>query len=372
TGEREPLMLLGHADVVGASSAGWIHPPFGGVIDDGRVWGRGSLDMKGQVAASLMILQILRSRGVRLNRDVILAVTADEESGSRLGAHWLWEHHRELVTADIAFNEGGGQRFETPGGPLYTVQVAEKGSARLRLTATGDGGHASVPRTESAIFHLAQALVRLQAHQAATHMPDVSRRMLSVMRDRHSGKAADAIGDFLASPTLVKAAELPIDPLLRDFVIAGTHNTAVPTILRGGDRINVCPRSASVEVDGRVLPAQAPSAWAAEIQAAVAPFADVELVQGRASAPGHEDADTLAVLSTVMNGLEAGATVLPYINSASTDARAFPGTRVFGFFPSASNVDYMRLIHGTNENALVSDLTFGMQALLGAVLRLAS
>ncbi|MFI8276841.1 M20/M25/M40 family metallo-hydrolase [Streptomyces sp. NPDC085929] len=163
SGREPPLMLLGHADVVGARPEAWSRPPFSGEVAEGRVWGRGALDMKGQIAASLLIVQLLAGHRIPLRRDVLLVVTAGEEAGSRLGAYWLWENHRRLVEAEFAFNEGGGQRFVTPGGPVYTVQVAEKGSARMRVTARGPGGHASVPRSEASVFTLAEALLRLRA-----------------------------------------------------------------------------------------------------------------------------------------------------------------------------------------------------------------
>lgn len=372
SGQEPPLMLLGHADVVGAQPGGWSRPPFSGEVADGRVWGRGALDMKGQIAASLLIMQLLAAHRIRLNRDVLLVVTADEEAGSRLGAYWLWENHRSLVEAEFAFNEGGGQRFMTPGGPVYTVQVAEKGSARMRVTARGQGGHASVPRSESAIFTLAEALLRLRAFAPESVLHPASRRMLSTLADLHPGPGAEAIVQLLKDPTWDRANSLPIDPVLREFVVAGLHNTATPTMLSAGQRQNVVPVEASVLLDGRLLPGELPDRWAAEVQRAVGDRVEVELLHGRVSRAGHDSPELLRVLGDTVGAHEPDARVLPYINPAATDARAFPDTKVVGFFPSASDADIMRLIHAPDEHARITDLMFGGKCLLDAVLRLST
>lgn len=372
SGQEPPLMLLGHADVVGAQPDGWSRPPFSGEVADGRVWGRGAFDMKGQIAASLLIMQLLAAHRFRLNRDVLLVVTADEEAGSRLGAYWLWENHRSLVEAEFAFNEGGGQRFMTPGGPVYTVQVAEKGSARMRVTARGQGGHASLPRSESAVFTLADALLRLRAFAPESVLHPASRRMLGMLADLHPGPGAEAVTQLLEAPSWDRANSLPIDSVLREFVVAGLHNTATPTLLSAGQRQNVVPVEASVVLDGRLLPGELPDRWAAEVQRAVGDRVEVELLHGRVSHAVHDDPELLRVLGDTVAAHEPGSRLLPYINPAATDARAFPETKVIGFFPSASDADVMRLIHAPDEHARITDLMFGGSCLLDSVLRLST
>ncbi|MBT2469335.1 M20/M25/M40 family metallo-hydrolase [Streptomyces sp. ISL-66] len=370
SGQEPPLMLLGHADVVGAQPDQWNRPPFSGEVADGRVWGRGALDMKGQVAASLLVMQLLAAHRIPLSRDLLLVVTADEEAGSRLGAYWLWENHRSLVEAEWAFNEGGGQRFVTPGGPVYTVQVAEKGSARMRVTARGQGGHASVPRADTAIFTLAEALLRLRAFSPQSVLHPAARRMLHTLADLHPGAGAQAIERLLKEPTWAGANSLPIDPVLREFVVAGLHNTATATILSAGQRQNVVPVEASVVLDGRLLPGELPDRWMEEVQKALGDRVAVSLLHGRMSHRVHDDPRLLRVLGDTVAAHDPDARVLPYINPASTDARAFPDMNVVGFFPSASDADIMRLIHAPDEHARITDLMFGGKCLLDAVLRL--
>lgn len=371
SGAEAPLMLLGHADVVGADPEGWPHPPFSGHVADGLVWGRGTVDMKGHIAAYLVILELLVTHRVRLRRDVLLVVTADEESGSHLGAHWLREHHGALVEAEIAFNEGGGQRFVTPGGPLYTVQVAEKGNARIRLTARGAGGHASVPRPGNAVFALAEALTRLAAFEPESVLGPESVHMVQTLARHHEGQARTDLLQLLAEPTWARAGAVDMDPVLREYLLAGLHNTAVPTMLHASDRTNAVADRASVVLDGRTLPGQDPAAWADRIQAAVGDTAEVELLHGRQAPPPAYDPHVLDVLQQVMAAHEPGAHILPYVNAAATDARALPGVRVHGFFPSRSDADIMRLAHGRGEHARIDDLVFGGSCLLDAVLRLA-
>lgn len=370
TGAEPPLMLLAHADVVGARPEGWTHPPFSGAVVDGEVWGRGTLDMKGHIASHLVLLQLLAARDVRLSGDVVLVVTADEEAGSHLGAHWLWEHHRPLVEAEVAFNEGGGQRFVTPGGPLYTVQVAEKGTARLRVTARGTGGHASIPRADNAVLTLARALARLGDWAAPSVLTPATQRLLAVLRDHHEPPAAAALAALLAEPTWHAASTLPVDPVLRDYVVAGLHNTAVPTVLTASDRVNVAPATASAVLDGRLVPGQQPDDWAAVVQRVVGDLATVELVQGRPGVAAAGEDDVLRAIDHVLDGVEPGARALPYVSSAASDARALPGVRVLGFFPSASDADMMRMIHGVDERARISDLLFAHRCLLELVLLL--
>ncbi|MFD9408186.1 M20/M25/M40 family metallo-hydrolase [Streptomyces sp. NPDC059989] len=333
TGQEPPLMLLGHADVVGAQPDGWSRPPFSGEVADGRVWGRGALDMKGQIAASLLVVQLLAAHRIPLRRDVLLVVTADEEAGSRRGAYWLWENHRGLVEAEFAFNEGGGQRFATPGGPVYTVQVAEKGSARMRFTARGPGGHASVPRSESAVFTLAEALLRLRAFAPESVLHPTARRMLGTLADLHPGAGAEAIERLVREPTWARAHSLPIDPVLREFVVAGLHNTATPTVLSAGHRQNVVPVEASVVLDGRLLPGELPDRWVEEVQRAVGDRVEVSLLHGRVSHGVHDDPELLRVLGDTVAAHEPGAQILPYIIPPPRTPAPSPPRRWSDSFP---------------------------------------
>lgn len=370
-GTGPTVMLLAHADVVGASPDGWTHPPFSGRVVDGEIWGRGSLDMKAHLASWLTVVTGLAARRVPLSGDVLLVVTADEEAGSRLGAHWLVEHHPDLVRADLAFCEGGGQRIPTAAGPLYTVQVGEKGTATVRVTASGTGGHASMPRPDNAVLVLAGALHRLGEARSRSVPTGTTDRMLEVLAASTADpRVRAALLDVRRQPTFEAAVDLPLEPFLRDFVVAGLHNTAVPTRLSGSDRVNVAPAEASAVLDCRLVPGQRPEDWMEHLRTVMGGQVRVELVRGRVGRAAPPVDDLLAVVDEVLDEVDPGARALPYLNSAATDARAFPGLRVLGFFPSASDRDLMRLIHGVDERALISDVMHGHRITGGLVMRL--
>ncbi len=179
-----PVMMMGHTDVVTVEPAKWDRDPFGGDIVDDFVYGRGALDMKGQVAASLAVFLAIHRDGLPLTRDVIFCAFADEEEGGVYGAGWVWNHHQDLIDAEFAINEGGGEPIVIAGTQFIGCQVAEKGSCRLRLTAHGDPGHASVPLPETAFRNLGVALERLHAWEPPTVIVPPVRAMLATRRWR--------------------------------------------------------------------------------------------------------------------------------------------------------------------------------------------
>lgn len=153
----------------------------------------------------------------------------------------------------------------------------------MRVTARGPGGHASVPRTGSAVFTLAEALLRLRAFAPESVLQPASRRMLATLAQLYPGPGAEAIGQLLKDPTWDRTNSLPIDPVLREFVVAGLHNTATPTVLSAGQRQNVVPVEADVVLDGRLLPGELPDRWAAAVQQALGDRVEVSLLHGRVS-----------------------------------------------------------------------------------------
>ena len=174
-GSAPPLLLMSHTDVVAVERDKWKQDPFGGAIVDGFIYGRGALDMKNMVAMELQTLLLLKRRGVRLKRDVIFLAAADEEVGGRQGAGWVVDHHPELIRAEFALNEGGGNAREVNGTLYYHVQTAEKGIQRFRLRARGSPGHGSVPRDDNAVLTLAATILRLRAHPLPIHLTATTR-----------------------------------------------------------------------------------------------------------------------------------------------------------------------------------------------------
>lgn len=370
---KSPLLLTGHIDVVSVEREKWAHDPFGGEIVDGQIWGRGTLDMKGQVAAELVAMLLLKRQGVSLDRDIIFAAFADEEAGGQEGAAWLWEHHRDLIDAEYAINEGGGGTPVALNGKLfYLCQAGEKGASRLRITARGKPGHASVPLNDTAMDRLGRALVKLTAWQPETVLTAPVRQMLETLAPAFGPDGPARVQAIVANPTWDTISALPLDDDTRLMLRATTRNTAVPTIVHGGHRINVIPSEVVLDVDGRILPGQDPDLWRETVQAVVGDEVEVELLSresGLAADPASPFFDTIA--STIAD-LVPGAAVAPYLVSGGTDARNIPGIKVYGFFPfppSDRGPLNNSLMHGHNERIAIDDLAFATRFLYDVVVR---
>jgi acetylornithine deacetylase/succinyl-diaminopimelate desuccinylase-like protein len=167
TGEKPPLLLCAHLDVVMAEPTSWKHGPFSGEIHDGYIWGRGAIDMKHMAVMSALVLCRLKEEGIRPKRDLIFAGVADEETGCDNGSRWLVDHHPDLVRAEYALGEVGGFCVRLNGRVLYPIMVAEKGTVWMKLSAKGQAGHGSLPRENNAIARIGRAVAKL----AETRLP---------------------------------------------------------------------------------------------------------------------------------------------------------------------------------------------------------
>jgi acetylornithine deacetylase/succinyl-diaminopimelate desuccinylase-like protein len=369
---KAPLLLMGHTDVVGVEHEGWTRDPFGGEIADGCIWGRGALDMKDQVAAELVVLLLLKSTGVTLDRDIILAAFADEEAGGELGAAWMWEHRRNLIEAEYAINEGGGRSIATGNRRVYLCQVGEKGVARLKLTAHGEPGHASTPRPNSAMSRMGDALVRLHTWQAEVRLTPAVRQMLETIAGVLDGDDAARVRQALANPTPEALAVLPLDADAVRGVNATSRDTAVPTVIHGGHRINVIPSEVTLEIDGRILPGTEPEEWRRRVQGVVGDNVDVELLSRNEGIEAEPASPLFDAIDATISAMDPKAVVAPYLSAGGTDARHLPGIKVYGFFPygpSDHAAGYSQLVHGHDERIGVEDLAFGTRFLYELVLR---
>jgi len=370
---KRPLLLTGHIDVVSVERDRWAHDPFGGEIIDGDIWGRGALDMKGQVAAELEVMLLLKRNGVALDRDIIFAAFADEEAGGMEGAAWLWANHRDLLDAEYGINEGGGSTPTQLGGKqVYFCQAGEKGVSRLRITARGEPGHASVPLDNTAMDRIGQALVRLAAWEPETTLTAPVRQLLVTMAPLFGEAGHAQVQKVLAKPTWDGIAALPLDDDTRLMLRATTRNTAVPTIIHGGHRLNVIPSEIILDVDGRILPGQDPEEWRQIVQAVVGDDVEVTLLsreEGIAADPASPFFD--AIVETI-GELVPQAVVAPFLLSGGTDARHLPDIKIYGFFPFPPSDRGPRnnsLVHGHNERIAVEDLAFATKFMYDLVVR---
>ena len=249
SGDAPSLAFVGHTDVVPVDARDWTHPPFEGVVDDaGYLYGRGALDMKGEVAARAVALKELARSGWRPRGDLWFLAVADEEDGmADVGMRWLLEH-RPDIRPDLSVNEGGGERFDlNDGRVLLAVGVGEKGTYPARVSALGEAGHGSTPTVgDNAVPHLGEVLARL-----GRGLPTPRRHALvDTMLDVLLGDGYDVDGDL--SRALADAGRL--HPELEHYLPALAGTTMAPTMVGASDKRNVMPSRAWVELDCRLLP----------------------------------------------------------------------------------------------------------------------
>ncbi len=368
-GDGPTLLFLSHTDVVLADAAEWSADPFGGELRDGEVWGRGALDMKGQVAASAVALASLAREGFEPAGDLIFAATADEEVGAGFGAQWLCETHPDAVRCDYLINEGSGERLELGGKPFYMCSVAEKMSAPFRLRVRGRSGHASMPGiADNALVKAAPLITALGEYVPEQRLtPEVEALLEAVTGERPASPAralaqAKEIGEFFAEM---------VEPLL--------SLTLSPTMIDASKKRNVIPAICDVVVDSRLLP-ETTTAEQHEIVRSVLGEGEYEIEELEAHGGTRSPIETPLwdAVSGWVSEIEPGAMPAPICVAGFTDSHWFReafGTVAYGFFPSRVMPAELaaRLIHSADERIPVEDLELGVsfmrhaaQSLLGS------
>jgi acetylornithine deacetylase/succinyl-diaminopimelate desuccinylase-like protein len=377
-GSARPLILLNHMDVVLASPEYWTVDPFGGVIRDGRIWGRGALDMKGEGIAQLMTLLILKRAHVPLKRDVIFLATADEEIGAGVGAAWVVEHHADLVQdAEFLLNEGGTTRADGRGGvDYYGVGTTEKSPFWLDMTARGTAGHGSRPTPDNPVHRLVRALNRIVDWSARTPLvitPTVERYfrdLASIERDttqrRWFADIRAAVRDSVAVRSLT--GDIAYNALLR--------NTISITGLKGSDKTNVIPPLATAVLDVRLLPGQEPAAFLAELVRVVGDTAVTFQPQGP-SWPATESSTETELFRAIIATAHArhpDALVTTPMLAGFTDSHYFRrmGITSYGIAPFPLTQSDSRGVHGNDERVSVEALRFGVRFYYDVVARVAA
>jgi len=374
SGELPPLLLTGHLDVVGADPAAWRHPPFGGEIVDGYLWGRGAIDMKNMVAMSVALLCRLARSEAPLRRDVIFAAVADEETGSAHGSRWLCDTHPELVRAEYAIGEVGGFNIFLGSKRFITVGVAEKGYCWLRARVRGEPGHGSMPRADSAPLRLAQALTRLGRKGLPRHRTEVVDAFLQAIVRAQPSALQPLLSGVVATGALPRLVGLIPDPSIARAMATMFANTAAPTVLRAGQKTNVIPAVAEAEIDGRTLPGQSDEDLLRELRRVLGPGVELEVIR---SAPPVQtspvQSELFDIITSVLARRQPDAAVVPYLVPGFTDAKAFSrlGARWYGFSPVRlpREVRFADLYHGTDERIPVEGLAWGTSVLAEVVTR---
>ena len=369
---ERPLLLLSHLDVVPAEAEHWSHDPFAAEIHEGYLYGRGAVDMKHMTAMSLMCILGLKRSAKRLERDLIFAAVADEESGGEFGAAYLVEKHPDLLDAEFALCEVGGFRTEIKGRTYYPVQVAERGAAWCRARFHGQSGHASVPDSDSAPHKMARALVRLGKKGMPLHVTETVRHFVEQVAARQKTHVRLALKALLNPMTHKKALAL-LDPEQARLFAAQLHNTASPTQIRSGALTNVIPSSAEVDLDGRVLPGQTWESFRDELAKVLGEDVELECLKWMEPLTYSYDTPLFDLIRRVIVEREPDAEVVPYLLTGLTDAKHLDklGVITYGFAPmnNEKTEQIARLAHGHNERIGVEAFRWGQEVLYDVVER---
>ena len=374
TGTSAPLLLSGHLDVVPADASRWRQGPFSGARADGCIWGRGAVDMKGFVAQATTVLRMLAREGAKPERDIVLAAVADEEAGCDKGSRFLVDHHPELVRAEYALGEVGGFTMHLLGRRFYPIQFAEKGIAWMRGRAFGTPGHGSMPDASSAVVQLGQAIAKLGSEPLPVHSTPALAHFLEALA-RELPPPARFVLPLLLQPRLAPAllGRVFADPGQRRAFAALLSNTATPTVVRAGEKVNVIPAEGTVEIDGRLLPGQTAEDLVREVRALVGPDLVLEVIKTQPPTQSTIDTPLFRALGDAVRKHDPGAHPVPYLIPGFTDATSWSrlGTHCYGFSPLRIEADsglvFTKMFHGDDERVPVAGFRWGVEVLYDVV-----
>lgn len=356
--DRGALVVHGHLDVVPAIATEWSHPPFAAEVVDGYIWGRGAVDMKNMDAMILAVVRSWQREGYVPPRDVVVSFFPDEEAGMVHGSRWMVEHRPDVFDgATEAIGEVGGFSLSIHDDlRLYPVQTAEKGIRWLLLTAARRAGHGSMLHSDNAVTEIAKAVARVGGHTWPIRRTATTDRFLAELADAF-GLALD---DDECSALLERIGTLGL------LVGATMRNTANPTMLEAGYKVNVVPREARASIDGRFVPGFAEE-FDDTLRELVGDDIDIEILNSDVAVEAPVDATLIDVMASAIRGADPQGRVVPYMISGGTDAKALSslGINCYGFSPlrMPPDLDYWRLFHGVDERVPVDGLHFGVRVL---------
>ncbi|MFL5614041.1 MAG: M20/M25/M40 family metallo-hydrolase [Gemmatimonadaceae bacterium] len=372
TGRQRPILLLAHTDVVEAKREDWSMDPFVLTEKDGYFYGRGTGDDKAQAALWIANLIRYKREGFKPDRDIIVALTADEEGGGPYnGVEWLLKNKRDLIDADYALNEGGWGESLNGTKLSNDVQVSEKYVINYRFEVRNKGGHSSLPVADNAIYHLAGALDRLSHFAFPLKTNEVTRAYLQAMSGVEKGGASVALAGAATGDTLA----------MRRVAQASTggnatlRTTCVATMLEGGHALNALPQLAAATVNCRVLPEDSVEYVTETLRRVVDDTAVKVIVNGvpRGAPPSPMREDLMSAVSAVTTELWPGVATIPMMVMGATDgmylrAAGIPTYGVQGLFYDRDDIRF----HGRDERLKVQSFYEGQQFLYELVKRLAS
>jgi acetylornithine deacetylase/succinyl-diaminopimelate desuccinylase-like protein len=371
TGPQKPILFLAHLDVVEARREDWTTDPFQFVEKDGYFYGRGTVDIKD--GAAILVENFIRAKksGLKPARDLILALTADEEGGNFNGVEWLLKHHRDWIDAEYCVNLDGGDFMSENGKKIYgAVQASEKVYVDVQLETRNPGGHSSRPTRENAIYELAEGLAHLSKFKFPAQLNEITRSMLEKSAAIEGGPfAADMKAAAKTPPDTAAMARLSENP----FYNAILRTTCVATMLSGGHAPNALPQTARANVNCRILPGEDPK----DIRQTLIRVVDDPRIQVDFVEQRDADGDVTPPVRVppsplrpeVMKAVESSAAsvwgtlpILPVMDTGASDGRflraaGMPTYGIAGVFLDLDN----RRAHGQDERVRVQDFYDGLE-----------
>lgn len=343
TGKKRPILLMAHTDVVGVQREKWPVDPFEAVLKDGYVWGRGTIDDKDKLVANLMTTLLLKRSGAILDRDVIFLAESGEEGDTAVGIDFMVREHFSEIDAEFALTEGGNARLELGKVTVIAVATAEKLPRRVRLVVNGTSGHGSVPRTDNALVKLSAAVATLGTWETPMRLNDTTRtyfeRLAGVSQPEQAARYKGLVDPAKSAAIQRYLAEY--EPSHYSML----RTSVVPTILKGGFRMNVIPSEAEATIDVRALPDEDVDKFYDEMKKVVNdPAVRIEPLNAgarTASPPSRLDTEMFRTIESVSERLYPGVTTVPTMLTGATDMAQLRarGIQSYGLGPAVTLED---------------------------------
>jgi len=371
SGRKGAVILLNHIDVVPARADEWRVDPFSGAIEDGFIYGRGALDMKGQGILELLAFLEVKRKGLTPCRDLIFLAVADEEAGGTNGVRYLLNHHGKEFQADLVINEGGfGLGNLLPDRPLFMIATAEKGVCRVKLTRSGPPGHGSAPHGENALEKLVQGLSRLLAKENPVIITPLIAEYF---------KQLASSWEFLKPYLQDGQPETLIEALTRNGMLdipqmaAMLKNTISLTLLHAGNKVNVIPSMAEAELDVRLLPGADPDTVISDIKAHLADE-DIKVESAGATRASESSMDTedFSIIKEVHLAHFPNALAVASLLFGASDSRFFrkKGIPCYGVCPMSISLEDLGKVHGIDERISEENMIKGTEVFIDIVRKL--
>jgi acetylornithine deacetylase/succinyl-diaminopimelate desuccinylase-like protein len=361
-GTKRPLLLMAHTDVVGVQREKWPVDPFGAVVQDGYVWGRGTRDDKDNLATNLMIMLLLKRNSVALDRDVIfLAESGEEADPAGVGIPFMVSRHFEEIDAEFALAEGGGMTLDKGKVTHVAIQATEKVPRRFRLIATGTSGHGSVPRLDNPLQRLSQAIAKLAAWETPMRLNETTRAYFAKLADISPSETRARYRQLLSAQPPAALQRYLADREPQHYSMLRT--SLVPTVLKAGVGPNVIPSEAEATFDVRALPDEDIPRLFAEVTRAIGdPAVKVEPITTNlrpVAPPSKLDSEMYRVLEALAGQMYPSSTVLPTMATGATDMAQLraKGIQAYGIGPASTESDSINYgAHSDVERLLESSL----------------